>query len=65
MNTHVKQAKERREKGDTEGWSWVFFHCMTQQDRKDFDKELVDQKDPLAYQPGTTEQRFRYKVNHS
>ena len=37
----------------------VFFRTMTQQDRDDFDVELVRARDPLAYEAGTQESRFR------
>ena len=39
-------------------WSWAFFHCMTQEDRDEFDRALVRYEHPLAYQPGSTWDRF-------
>ena len=41
---------------------WVFFWVMDAKDRKNFDAMLVRTKDPLAYEPGTTESRFREYV---
>jgi hypothetical protein len=58
----LTEAIERQRK-DSGGWSWVFFQEMTAADRKAFDRWLVENEDPLAYQPGTTEHRFRSKVH--
>jgi hypothetical protein len=41
--------------------NWVFMQ-MGAAERKAFDNWLVSIKDPLAYEPGTTEQRFKQKV---
>jgi hypothetical protein len=38
------------------------FRCMTDAERLAFDFFLVRTGDPLAYEPGTTEHRFRTRV---
>jgi hypothetical protein len=53
-------SREMREPG--RGWSWTFHHVMTAQEKTAFDLFLVRTKDPLAWEPGTTEQRFRQRV---
>ncbi len=39
--------------------SWAFFQMMRNDDCKLMDKLLVERSHPLAYQPGTTWDRFR------
>jgi len=39
--------------------AWVFHHCMTKEDRDDFDRWLVEIGDRLAFEAGTQESRFR------
>jgi len=58
----VKEAVERTKRGDKSGWSWVYFQEMSVQDRKNFDRWIVDSKHPSAYEPGTTEDRFKRLV---
>lgn len=53
---HVAMAKNR------DDWVWQFHRIMTKLDRERFDQWLVDTNHPLAYQPGTTERRFRLMV---
>ena len=55
---YVKAAQDRAD------WSWVFFHIMSQEDKQAFDSWLVESEHPLAYEPGTTEKRFRAMVHH-
>lgn len=43
------------------GVDWTFFN-MSAQERLDFDCFLVRMKDPLAYEAGTTEYRFKTRV---
>lgn len=50
-------AVQRREDGQ-----WYFHMAMSQADRDAFDAHLVAIKHPLAYEPGTQEQRFRAYV---
>lgn len=59
----LTQASSRVLRGDANGIDWVFFHCMDQQARLAFDLFLVRTDDPLAYEVGTTEYRFKTRVN--
>jgi hypothetical protein len=47
--------------GDS-AWSWTFFHLMDPAARLRFDRFLVDKKDPLAYEAGSCEHRFKARV---
>ena len=49
----LEQARARKD------WAWTFFHHMTRADKQAFDAWLVQICHPLAYEPGTTEMRFR------
>ncbi len=51
--------RELREPGS---WSHTFFLCMSGEERAAFDLFLVEMKDPLAWEAGTTESRFRRRV---
>lgn len=42
--------------------NWAFHRIMTGADRKAFDDILVASQHPLAYQPGTTEWRFKQYI---
>lgn len=53
---HIEFAKRRKD------WAWQFFQVMTNADRKAFDSWLVEQRHPIAYEPGTTESRFRRMI---
>ena len=44
------------------GIVWTWHQVMTSADRVKFDLWLVKTDDPLAYQAGTAENRFRQKV---
>ena len=48
-------------RGAEDGASWTFMH-MTLAERLAFDLFLVRVKDPLAYEAGTTERRFKTRV---
>jgi len=45
-----------------QGIAWTFHQCMTSDDRLRFDLWLVEMKDRLAWQPGSTEWRFKQRV---
>jgi hypothetical protein len=59
---HAREAVVRAARDATGDWSWTFFHGMTGEHREAFDADLVERKDPLAFEAGTTESRFRAKV---
>ena len=64
MIKFVLEAVERfRREGDT-GIDWVYFMCMTEEDRINFDKMLVETKDVLSTIAGTIESRFKAKVKN-
>lgn len=50
---HVLAARARND------WAWQYHHCMSAADRTAFDAWLVAGAYPLAFEPGTTEGRFR------
>jgi len=58
----MAQAARRVLNGDSRGIEWVFFQCMDETARVAFDLFLVRTKDPLAYEAGTVEYRFKAKV---
>lgn len=60
---HIELAVAYERMGDP-AYSWrdVFFQHMSAADRQAFDRWLVESDDPLAYEPGTTEHRFRAVV---
>lgn len=58
---HVYQAVTRYRQEGTRGIAWTYDH-MSRADRAAFDEHLVAVKHPLAYQPGTNEERFRAYV---
>lgn len=39
--------------------SWAYFHVLNETMRNEMDKLLVSRKHPLAFLPGTQEDRFR------
>lgn len=45
-----------------QGIAWTFHQCMTGEDHVRFDLWLVKMKDPLAWEPGTPESRFRRRA---
>ena len=45
-----------------QGIAWTFHQCMTSDDRLRFDLWLVKMNDRLAWQPGSTEWRFKQRV---
>ena len=53
----VKQYKVYGDKGIDD----IYF-SMSEQNRKNFDKELINIKHPLAYEPGTNKYRFEMYV---
>lgn len=55
----IEQAKARIAAGDRDGAAWIFFQCMSAQDREGFDRSLVEAKHPLSYLAGTTWDRFQ------
>jgi len=57
----LTQAAARVLGGDESGVSWVFMH-MTRAERLAFDLFLVRTKDSMAWEAGTTERRFRTRV---
>lgn len=57
----LAEAVSRYKREGSRGIDWTFDH-MSDQDRLAFDLWLVRVKDPLAYEPGTTEHRFRTRV---
>ena len=61
--TFEEQAATRVLDGDKDGIAWIFHHCMTQADRGQFDKDLVEARHELAFEAGTQEQRFTALVN--
>jgi hypothetical protein len=58
----LAEAVNAELRGDPNGWSWVWFYRMTAIDRLGFDLFLVKMRDPLAYEAGTPENRFRRRV---
>lgn len=54
----VARAIARLKRGDTRGPDWEFMH-FNASDRNLFDDWLVRFKHPLAFEPGTQEQRFK------
>lgn len=52
--------REKTEPG--QGWTWTYFHVMTPAEHLAFDLWLVRMKDPLAWEAGTPEGRFRQRV---
>ena len=59
---HIAAARARYAHEGTRGIEWYWDRSMTQADRDAFDRYLVVTCDPLAYQPGTQESRFRAYV---
>jgi len=57
----LADAVSRYKREGTRGSNWTFM-WMTQDERSAFDLFLVRMKDALAYEPGTTESRFRRMV---
>jgi len=43
-------------------WAWVFHHMMSGADKQAFDAWIVATQHPSAFDPGTTEYRFRRLV---
>lgn len=43
-------------------WAWTWHHGMTDAERLAFDLFLVRTGDPLAFEAGTPESRFRRRV---
>lgn len=56
----AEAVKRFKQEGDR-GIDWVFMN-MSKEETLDFDCFLVRMKDPLAWEPGTTEYRFRTRV---
>ena len=57
----ITEAVHRTLHGQEDGAAWTFMH-MTPAERLAFDLFLVRVKDPLAYEAGTTERRFKTRV---
>ena len=55
----VRAGLERSGSQGNKDLNWVWFRQATQADRDEFEKYLVDTKDPLAYQPGSPEYRYK------
>lgn len=53
-------ARARQNGGVYDSWTWN--HAMTWQDHVTWDLWLVRVGDPLAWEPGTPESRFRRRV---
>lgn len=58
----LTEAVHRYLREGDQGIAWTFHQSMTSDDRLRFDLWLVKMKDRLAWQPGTTEYRFRQRV---
>jgi hypothetical protein len=58
----IVSAVQRYKSEGMRGIEWVFDRSMTQEDKLAFDLFLVRTKDSLAFQPGTTEYRFKARV---
>ena len=58
----VQMAARDEKIGGAYSWHRTFFQYMTAADREAFDRWLVETKDPLSFEPGTTEHRFRTKA---
>jgi hypothetical protein len=56
---HILAARKRND------WVWEYHRCMTAADHAAFDAWLVAYSYPLAFEPGTTETRFRRMVQGS
>jgi len=57
----VTEAVQRYKLEGRRGIDWTFDHMSTEE-RLAFDLWLVKMEDPLAWQAGTTEHRFRARV---
>jgi hypothetical protein len=57
----LADAVSRYRREGQRGVDWTLMH-MSAEERTAFDLFLVRMKDPLAWQPGTTEFRFRARV---
>lgn len=55
----VRAGLDRSQGGGDKDLNWVWFRMATEQDRDEFEKYLVDTKDPLAYQAGSPEWRYK------
>jgi hypothetical protein len=58
----LADAVDRELRSPGEGWSWTFFHMMSREEVLAFDLFLVRTKDPLAWEAGSPESRFRRRV---
>lgn len=63
-NEIIDLARKQRTVYGQRGVTDTYFQ-MSKTDRDAFDAMLVQTKDPLAYEPGTTEHRFRIVVNRA
>ncbi len=59
---YLADAVQRGLRGEDFMWTW--FRVMDSDARLKFDGFLVQTDDPLAYQAGSPESRFRQKVEH-
>jgi hypothetical protein len=57
----IADACKRERTPGCGGAAWTFLH-MTEQERLAFDLFLVRTGDSLAFEPGTTEYRFRERI---
>jgi hypothetical protein len=61
----VRVGLDRYRQGGDKDLNWVWFHAASPVDKKEFEKYLVDTKDPLAMEPGSSEWRYKkfiYKI---
>lgn len=58
----LADASQRYKQEGPRGADWTWFQGMTAEERLAFDLFLVKMGDPLAYQAGTPESRFRARV---
>jgi hypothetical protein len=56
---YARDAAVRFAQEGERGASWVFFQGMDEEARRGFDAFLVQTQHPSAYEPGTTEHRFK------
>lgn len=58
----IQAAVQRVEVGG-DSIDWLYYQIMTEDDRKRFDKWLVDTQHPQAYVAGTTKSRFDFIID--
>jgi hypothetical protein len=55
----VRDGLDRYQRGGDKDLDWVWFQSASKKDKEEFEKYLIDTKDPLAMEPGSPTWRYK------